>query len=122
MKKVFSFILILTVIASCLVIFTSCGNSESTTITGYLIDASEYSIGDAFSTDDIVVKAKLSNGKEEKVTKNIVVDVKGCENFPLGDDGKITDIGDSVNTFKLSVYKFEIRDDFKIGEWIITIL
>lgn len=107
------------VIAFCAVActFVACGNDD-VTIKGYeKIEDDVYKVGDEFKESDAKIVATFSDGSTKEITNNLIFD--GKDALKLDKDGKFT--AESVGTHKITVYALEIRDDYKIGEWTITV-
>ena len=117
MKNTIKVLVFIIAICAAMCMFVACGNDD-VTINGYeKIEDDVYKVGDEFKESDGEIVATFSDGSTKKITNNLVFD--GKEALKLDDDGKFT--SESVETHKITVYALEKRDDYKIGEWTITV-
>lgn len=117
MKKVLLIVLCIAVLSACFGAFIACEKETETVISGYEIETKTYSIGDTYKSTDVKIVATLTDKSTIDVTENLVFDGDDKETIFLDEDGKFTKAGE----YKIAVYKFEKRDDLKIGEWTIRV-
>ncbi len=116
MKRIVSIASAVIILCCAIFLFTACADDKSATIKSYSIEKTEYSVGDTFSTDDVVITAELHNGEKRKIDTNLVFDDSAIKDQL--EDGAFTEAG----AYTVTVYATEKRDDLKIGDWTITVV
>lgn len=119
MKKIICVLSVLLVLTCAVFAMAACSEKDAV-ITSYSIEKTTYKVGDAFSTDDVVITAELANGDKIKVDKNLYFDQSAITTE--GDDAVLKD-GEfaKAGDYQVKVYAVEERDDLLIGTWNITV-
>lgn len=93
LKKVLALVLALTVTAGAAILLTACNDKETVpsveSISAKLAEDVDYSVGDVFDIEDVVVTAKLSDGTSKAVTTTAAIEYVFADGV-LDKSGKFT--------------------------------
>ncbi|MCI5790785.1 MAG: hypothetical protein MR239_02710 [Clostridiales bacterium] len=115
MKKTVSIVAVLLIVATLACVLTACKNkTDEVTVSSYEIKETVVNVGDKHGTPTIT--AKLSDGTEKTVSKNLVYNEEDIAKLELKDD-KYTKSG----KYEVKVYILEEQEKYLIGTWKITV-
>ena len=118
MKKFISIISTVLVLCCAVCLFTACKEDAAVIDkSSFVIEEKTYAVGDAFSTSDVVITAKLKNGEVRKIDSHLKFVQDELTDEVLDKDKKFIKEG----TYNVKVYYVEERDDMEIGTWKITV-
>lgn len=115
MKKTVSIVAVLLIVATIACVLTACKNkTDEVTVSSYEIKETVVNVGDKHGNPTIT--AKLSDGTEKTVSKNLVYNEEDIAKLELKDD-KYTKSG----KYEVKVYILEEQAKYHIGTWKITV-